>query len=156
MKKRLPRRYDARDMLYGWDKGVMAIARALASFGDPANAPVWMEVLRAGIAPDFKDSDPNRPLAVRASRGNNYAVLAGHALACTGDTSFVPDLYEVADKSARLPHKWIAAKVLASFGRRDLVAKIAPNVLGTIQDAFTDAALGKRLFTCPLETRYEG
>lgn len=153
MRKRLPQRFDSRDMLYGWNKGVLAIARALASFEDPIDAPVWMEIVRGGLAPD-PGGDPNRPLAVRSGRGNDYAILAGNALACTGDVSYVDALFSVAEKSARLPHKFVAAKVLAGFGRQDLVGKIAPKVLGTIQDVFTDAANGKGLYSCPIKVSH--
>ena len=47
-----------------------------------------------------------------------------------------------------MPHKLVAAKVLATWGEGDMVKRITQDVISPVQMPFLDAVLGKYLYEC--------
>ncbi len=140
-------------MALEWNHGTVAVAKALASFEDRTNNALWIDVLRGWETVTDSRLDPTNPVAVAASR-NDIVMVAGNALVCSGDVSLVEEVLQIAKKATRLPHKMVAAQVVADMGRPDLVAAMVNHLGGSIQLSFMTAAKGIRTFECPFKVTY--
>jgi hypothetical protein len=150
IRQRLPKP-GTEDMLYGWDRGRLALEHTLASFGDPRDNHLWLSILREGTgAPGH---DVNRPYALATPR-NDFAVVAANALTCSWDPSLTDQVKYVVEKSPLLPHKLVAAEILADVGLADLVKPIADKVMGNARYLFYTVANGRRTFACPFKPTY--
>jgi hypothetical protein len=152
MKALLPKRGTVA-MALEWNHGTVAVAKALASFQDQTNNVLWMDVLKGWETVTDSRLDPRYPVAVAASR-NDIVMVAGNALVCSGDVSLVEAVLQIAKKATRLPHKMVAAQVVADMGRPDLIAAMVNHLGGSIHRTYMDAAKGVRTFDCPFKVTY--
>ena len=157
MRASLPSPADHDHMLYGWNLGDIQLVRTLAAFADPANDGLWLTILRASTERNGRLPDSSAPVVSVAKR-NDHVTVASNALACGGNTAYVPELKDIVRKAELLPYKRDAVRVLQTWGKTEGLVPREWEGLSAIGGAYRrwleDALSKPSKFGCPFKVTY--